>query len=69
MYMRGMGSSNTYVDVDKSIDGTLFIDVIEVAEKKMVWEGVAEGLVNPRTNTREEKLNSVVQLIFKNFPR
>ncbi len=68
-YMRGWGSSNTYVDVDKSIDGTLFIDVIDVSEKKMVWEGVAEGLVNPRTNTREDKLNSVVQQIFKNFPR
>ena len=69
MYMRGWGSSNTYVDVDKSIEGTLFIDVIDVSEKKMVWEGVAEGLVNPRTNTREEKLNMVVQQIFKNFPR
>jgi len=35
----------------------------------MIWEGVAEGLVNPRTDTREEKINSVVQMIFKNFPR
>ena len=69
MYMRGWGSSNTFVDVDKSVEGTLFIDLIDVSEKKMIWEGVAEGLVNPRTNTREEKLNSVVQMIFKNFPR
>ncbi len=68
MYMRGWGSSNTYVDVDKSIEGTLFIDLIDVAEKKMVWEGIAEGLVNPRTDTREERINSVVQEIFKNFP-
>jgi len=70
MYYRGgMGSSNTYVDVNKSIEGTLFIDLIEVQDKKMLWEGVAEGLVNPRTETRENKINSVVASIFRNFPR
>lgn len=69
MYYRGMGSSNTYVDVNKSIEGTLFIDLIDVQEKKMIWEGVAEGLINPRTETREEQLNNVVGMVFKNFPR
>ncbi len=69
MYYRGFGSSNTYVDVNKSIEGTLFIDLIDVQEKAMKWEGVAEGLVNPRTETREDQINSVVGMIFKNFPR
>ena len=69
MYMRGFGNSNTYVDVNKSIEGTLFIDLIDVPQKRMVWEGIAEGLVNPRTETREEKLNNIVQMIFKEFPR
>ncbi len=66
---RGWGNSNTFVDVDKSVEGTLFIDLIDVSEKKMIWEGVAEGLVNPRTTTREDKVNAVVQEIFKTFPR
>ena len=69
MYYRGWGSTNTFIDVNKSVEGTLFIDVIDVQEKKMVWEGVAEGLVNPRTETREENLNNVVQSIFKSFPK
>ena len=69
MYMRGFGNSNTYVDVNKSIEGTLFVDLIDVNRKIMVWEGIAEGLVNPRTDTREDKLNSIVQMIFKDFPR
>jgi len=69
MYYRGWGTSNTYVDVNKSIEGTLFIDLIDVQEKSMIWEGVAEGLVNPRTQTREDQINNVVSLIFKNFPR
>ncbi len=68
-YYRGMGSSNTSVDVNKSVEGTLFIDIIDVREKKMVWEGIAEGLVNPRTETREETINSVVKQIFRNYPR
>jgi hypothetical protein len=69
MYYRGWGSTSTFVDVNKSIEGTLFIDLIDVQEKKMIWEGVAEGLVNPRTETREENLNNVVQMIFKTFPK
>lgn len=69
MYYRGMGSSNTSVDVNKSVEGTLFVDIIDVREKKMIWEGVAEGLVNPRTETREETINSVVKQIFRNYPR
>jgi hypothetical protein len=68
MYYWGYGTSNTYVDINKSIEGTLFIDLIDVQEKKMIWEGIAEGLVNPRTETREETINSVVGNIFKNFP-
>ncbi len=69
MYYHGWGSSSTYVDVNRSIEGTLFIDLIDVQEKKMIWEGVAEGLVNPRTETREETINNVVGMIFKNYPR
>ena len=69
MYYRGYGMSNTYVDVNKSIEGTLFIDLIDVQQKTMIWEGVAEGLVNPRTETREEQINNVVGMIFKTFPK
>jgi hypothetical protein len=70
-YWRGGwgGYSDTYVDVNKYTEGTLFIDLIDVPEKKMIWEGVAEGLINPRENTREKNLNKVVTRIFDEFPR
>lgn len=67
-YYRGFGNSSTYVDVNKSIEGTLFINLIDVPERKMIWEGVAEGLTNPRTETREQTINAVVTKIFANFP-
>ena len=69
MYYRGWGNSSSYIDVDKYIEGSLFIDVIDVQEKKMVWEGVAEGLVNPRTETRADNLNGVVQSIYNTYPK
>ena len=64
----GMGSSNTWVDVDKYTEGTMFIDLIDVQKKEMLWEGIAEGMINPRTHTTEEHLNDVVMRIFKDFP-
>jgi len=67
-YGWGWGSSDTYVDVNRYTEGTLFIDLIDVQKKEMVWEGIAEGMVNPRTHTTEQHLNDVVKRIFKNFP-
>jgi hypothetical protein len=67
-YGWGMGSSNTWVDVDRYTEGTMFIDLIDVQKKEMVWEGIAEGMINPRTHTTEQHLNDVVARIFKDFP-
>ena len=64
----GIGSSYTYVDVNRYTEGTMFIDLIDVEKKEMIWEGIAEGMVNPRTSTREANLNDVVTRIFKDFP-
>lgn len=63
------GHSSTYVDVNKYVEGTMFIDVIDVQKKRMIWEGIAEGMVNPRTQTTEKDLNKVVTRIFENFPK
>jgi hypothetical protein len=47
----------------------MFIDVIDVQQKRMIWEGIAEGMINPRTQTTEKDLNKVVNKVFENFPR
>jgi hypothetical protein len=67
-YHYGWGSSNTYVDVDRYTEGTMFIDLIDVKKKEVVWEGIAQGLVNPRTEMKESQLKDVVKRIFKGFP-
>lgn len=63
------GPSSTYVDVNKYVEGTMFIDVIDVQQKRMIWEGIAEGMMDPRTKTTEKDLNKVVNKIFENFPK
>ena len=64
----GFGSSNTWVDINRYVEGTLFIDLIDVMEKRTIWEGIAEGLINPRTETTEKDVNKVVERIFNDFP-
>jgi len=64
----GWGPTSTYVDINKYVEGTMFIDVIDVQQKRMIWEGIAEGMINPRTQTTEKDLNKVVGKIFENYP-
>ncbi len=69
-YRWGLGaSSNTWVDVDRYTEGTMFIDVIDVQKKELIWEGIAQGMINPRTNTTAKGLNDIVTRVFKEFPR
>ncbi len=65
----GWGTTNTYVDINKYVEGTMFVDVVDVQQKRMIWEGIAEGMINPRTQTTEKNLSKVVNKIFENFPR
>lgn len=68
-YRWGWGPTSTYVDINKYIEGTMFIDVVDVQQKRMIWEGIAEGLINPRTQTTEKDLNKVINKIFDQFPK
>jgi hypothetical protein len=63
------GPSSTYIDVNKYVEGTMFVDIIDVSQKRMIWEGIAEGLINPRTQTTPRDLEKVVDKVFKDFPR
>ena len=68
-YRWGLGSSNTWVNVDRYTEGTMFIDLIDVQKKELIWEGIAQGMINPRTNTTAQDLNDIVTRVFKEFPR
>jgi hypothetical protein len=55
--------------VDQYTEGTLNIDVVDGAQKRLVWEGVAVGRVTEKTRENiGPALDTTVRDIFKHFP-
>lgn len=67
MYGWGAGVSTT---VDNYTEGTLNVDAIDSASKKLVWEGIAVGRIHEKAREDPEPaINEVVRQIFEKFPR
>lgn len=55
--------------VDQYTQGTLNIDVVDAAQKRLVWEGIAVGRVTQKARQNLGKaIDSTVSEIFKQFP-
>ncbi|MGC3943337.1 MAG: DUF4136 domain-containing protein [Chryseolinea sp.] len=69
-YGWGGGFSTTTVDVNKYVDGTLFINVIDKATEKIIWQGRGEKTVDDKLSPekRDEQINAAVASIFKQYP-
>jgi hypothetical protein len=60
---------NTSTYVDSYTEGTLNIDVVEAAEHKLLWEGIAVGRISERTqNNLQPTVDAVVKQVFERFP-
>jgi hypothetical protein len=62
----GMGG----VDVTQYDEGTLVIDVVDMAENKLVWRGIGSGTMSqsPTVEERTAKINKAVAQILEQFP-
>lgn len=62
----GMGG----VDVTQYDEGTLVIDIIDMAEQKLVWRGIGSGAMSqsPTVEERTENINNAVNKILAQFP-
>jgi hypothetical protein len=62
----GMGG----VDVTQYDEGTLVIDVIDMAENKLVWRGIGSGAMSqsPTVEERTKNINKAVAQILEQFP-
>ena len=66
MYGWGAGVSTT---VDNYTEGTLNVDAVDVASKKLVWEGIAVGRIHEKArDDPQPAINEVVRQIFERFP-
>lgn len=69
MYGWGAGV-NTTTYVDSYTEGTLNIDVVDRAEHRLLWEGIAVGRISERTQKNlQATIDAVVKQVFERFPR
>lgn len=69
-YGWGGGFSTTTIDYNTYVDGTLFIDMIDVAKNQLVWQGRGTKTLDPDASQqrREENINYAVKQIFMKYP-
>ena len=69
-YGYGGGFSTTTINYENYIEGTLFIDVVETAANKIVWQGRGTKTVDESASPqkRENNINNGIKSIFALYP-
>jgi hypothetical protein len=69
-YAWGGGFSTTTIDIDQYLEGTLFVDMIDVKEKRLVWQGRAVGTIDEEASQqkREQNINYAAKQVFRHYP-
>lgn len=57
-------------NISKYTEGTLFIDIIDAKEKKLIWQGIGSGALtkSSKPEKREENIQVFVKEILEKFP-
>ena len=73
-YPNGFGYPMYYyprngVRITKLVEGTLFIDLIDTKNKKLLWQGIGSGALRTKTGPKKEaKIQLFVKEILNEFP-
>jgi hypothetical protein len=69
-YRWGGGFSTTTINVEQYTEGTMFVDIIDVGKKQLVWQGRAVGTLDPDASAqkRESNINAAIKQIFTEYP-
>lgn len=69
-YGYGGGFSTTTIDYNQYIEGTLFINMVDKASEKIVWQGRGTKTVDEDASPqkRETNINNGVKMIFMKYP-
>ena len=54
--------------VSTSIEGTLFIDLIDAKKKELIWQGEGVGYLTRRSSDKEARINEFVAKILEQYP-
>lgn len=69
-YGYGGGFSTTQVNYNEYTEGTMFINMVDMASEKIVWQGIGTKTIDETASPskREESINYSVQQIFTKYP-
>lgn len=69
-YGYGGGFSTTTINYNDYIEGTLFINMVDVAKQQIVWQGRATKTLDEDASAekREQNINYAVKQIFTKYP-
>jgi hypothetical protein len=69
-YGYGGGFSTTHIDYNEYIEGTLFINLVDAAAEKIVWQGRATKTIDETASAekKEQNINAAVKQIFTKYP-
>tara|TARA_R110002096_G_scaffold99514_3_gene220438 strand:+ start:4719 stop:5315 length:597 start_codon:yes stop_codon:yes gene_type:complete len=59
---------NQQPNVSTSIEGTLYIDLIDANKKELVWQGMGTGFLSRKMEKKEERINEFVTEIMMKYP-
>lgn len=64
------GFTTTNVDINKYVDGTLFINLIDAQTERIVWQGRGTKTLNEKATPaqHETNINKAVASIFEKYP-
>lgn len=64
----GAGHSTTSYSESDYVQGTLVMDVFDLASKEQIWQAVASKTVNEKPEKREKSVPKGVKKVMKKFP-
>lgn len=64
----GWGWGMPMTQVNRSVEGTLFIDFIDRKNNQLVWQGLGTGILSLEMEKKEERINEIVTKILKKYP-
>ena len=69
-YGPGYGYGFGYYNVSRSIEGTLFIDLIDARKKELAWQGIGSGALasSKSIEKKEARINEFVTEIMLQYP-
>ena len=57
-----------YNSVTTRTEGTLYVNIIDVATKQLIWQGKGRGGINEFMKNRDERISLFVHEIVENYP-